>query len=92
MWVNVKDDKRIGIWIQHTHVNDDSIITAITSAHLTDSNGRFISQGTARCVKPDQFKRHRGVQIALARALRAANLPKNERSAIWERVWCGKYQ
>jgi hypothetical protein len=43
-----------------------------------------IAQGLAKCVKGDHFCRDTGRKLSLSRALKEANLPKEERKVIWE--------
>jgi hypothetical protein len=43
----------------------------------------LISTGDARCNPSDHFCRNNGRKLSLARALKQANIPKEERKSIW---------
>jgi hypothetical protein len=55
----------------------------ITSCQIWDGNV-FKDGGVAECAIHDNFCRETGRKLSLARAMKNANLPKEERKVIWE--------
>lgn len=47
--------------------------------------------GRAKLAGSDQFNRHKGLTIALRRALAQTDLSKAERHELWDKVFAGKY-
>lgn len=90
MWLDL-NGRRLGVWIKHKHDPEPQLV-AVTEAHVQNENGSLLGYGEARCLRPDNFSRRKGVQMALARALKDANLSKDERRVVWEKVWHGKFQ
>lgn len=50
-------------------------------------------RGRARLAREDvnKFNKHKGLTIALKRALHESPLGKGERSELWDKVFAGKY-
>lgn len=44
----------------------------------------IIATGDARCNPSDHFCKESGRKLSLARALKQANIPKEERKKVWE--------
>jgi hypothetical protein len=59
------------------------LVNGYTVAEFTDNEKTYVH--TAYCSHMDQFKRHTGVKVAVQRAI--AHLPREERAAIWDKVW-----
>lgn len=62
---------------------------AWTTAAVKVNDQEF--NGSSYCSVLDTFNRHKGVQVALGRALKASGLTKAERKLVWEKVFAGKY-
>jgi hypothetical protein len=62
-----------------------------TVVDVTDENGESLGEGVAKLHESDYFSKHRGLQVALARALKEAGLAKAERTEVWNQIFCGKY-
>jgi len=54
-------------------------------------NGRELAKGKSVLHTEDNFEKHKGVCIALSRALDQLSYSKEERKAIWNQVFGGKY-
>ena len=52
--------------------------------HDTTDKTMLFATGDARCQAHDHFCKETGRKLSLARALKNANLPKEERTTIWE--------
>jgi hypothetical protein len=58
---------------------------AVTDCSIENPDLPFpIGVGKCVCAKSDMFCRNTGRKMSLARALKNANLPKEERKVIWE--------
>lgn len=49
-----------------------------------DDPTKFPISGVAACTTNDHFCKETGRKLSLARAMKRANLPKEERTVIWE--------
>lgn len=59
---------------------------------ITDYNTKKqLGEGTAKCLMTDQFSKHIGSALSLARALKKLNLTKELRTQLWNIYWNGKY-
>lgn len=45
----------------------------------------------SKCHPKDNFSKHKGLQISLSKALKKANIEKNERKLIWDKIFNHKY-
>jgi hypothetical protein len=61
-----------------------SKITPHTFCKICNMEDRIIGAGYAICAKGDCFCKETGRKISLARAMKQANLPKEERKVLWE--------
>lgn len=92
MLVRLPNDLAVRLFITH----DRSAKTAkkhaaVTHAEVRSEAGAPLGEGAAVCHKGDQFKKHEGVKLAVRRALAATGLSKDQRRAVWARVWSNKY-
>lgn len=55
-----------------------------THCYITNLIGAILAEGTARRVKNDHFCKDTGRKLSLARALKDAQLSKDERKVVWE--------
>lgn len=57
----------------------------VTACFIDNDDLPFpLAHGISTCVKGDQFNKETGRKLSLARAMKNANLPKEERKVIWE--------
>jgi hypothetical protein len=47
--------------------------------------------GWSVCHPSDNFSRHKGLQLAVSRALEDTGWDRNVRTVVWDRLWSGKY-
>lgn len=63
-----------------------------TQAVVRDTaGGNLIGEGVSYCGMNDNFSRHVGASVAVARALQKTSISRTQRAAIWKRFWNGKY-
>lgn len=55
-----------------------------TFCELFDEKGNLIQSGYSLCATGDCFCKETGRKLSLARAMKNANIPKEERRVIWE--------
>jgi len=76
----MKTDKYLIRW-QYDRTQNSP--TRFTYCYLLD--GEYgVSVGYARCTVNDNFDKDKGRKISLARVLKKAEIPKEERTKIWE--------
>jgi len=56
----------------------------MTACFITNGSGSFIAGSRCVCAETDHFCKDTGRKISLTRALKEANMPKEERKVIWE--------
>ncbi len=66
---------------------EDPLARRGTVCEILDATGEVISGGESFCSLKDNFSRYIGRKISLGRALRHANLSKNERELAWQQYF-----
>ena len=75
--------------IPHPSGDPGLVVRGLTVATVKVDGQEFT--GPAACSAGDVFSRHRGVQVAVARALKKAGVAKGDRKAVWAKVFSNKY-
>lgn len=68
------------LYITWQKLNDTSIGCLI----MNNDTNEIIGNGESMCSKDDTFNKNMGRKIATARAIKAAEIPKEVRKEIWE--------
>jgi hypothetical protein len=95
MFIDIGEGRKVRVYVKHElaqsgHLFGTSggrVAKARTSAGIYDPDGVLIGRGYAYCAPGDQFVKRQGTKVALKRALAESGLSKQERTAIWRRVW-----
>ena len=59
-------------------------VPIVTFCDIIDNKDRLVAEGRANCFYKDHFCKETGRKLSLARAMKSADLPKEERKVIWE--------
>jgi hypothetical protein len=71
--------------IRWKHRHDHApLMEHMTLCEISNENLPFNYEGRAYCHIKDHFCKDEGRKLSLARAMKNANLPKEERKVIWE--------
>ncbi len=80
-------DRNLSFFISHKRIGGFARFSHATIVVVEDNEGNRIARGVAKCTREDPWRRRLGVQLAMARAMRAAGLARCERSIVWRMVW-----
>lgn len=70
------------------YIDDCNVNGTVATISVGDEE---LSRGYSVLHLNDNFNKHKGVQVALGRALRDGEFSKKDRTAIWSQVFNGKY-
>lgn len=103
MKMQLSSGRKVGVYVSHArpggiHKNSyerySEVIIRIggfgTLATVVDEFGNEF-EGKARLSHADHFNRHKGLTVALKRAVGKTDLSKGERRELWEKVLGDKY-
>jgi len=100
MKVKLSGGKEVGVYVSHKQPPEfpwfdphqqERFIGDVAGTYATVKVDGREYRGVAKLARGDQFQKHKGLTIALKRALYESPLAKNERSELWEKVFAGKY-
>jgi hypothetical protein len=88
-------DRKYRLWFRYGHLfsshpKHQGVIVNVVTCTIVDGvvvkphPARVIAEGVSECSPTDKFSKVKGRKIALARALDAAKLSREDRAKVWE--------
>ncbi len=96
MRIQLKDGTLIGVLVKHEQglvIENQREYRGRTSCYIECGNDsdNVIGFGEGLCALTDNFCKHKGAVVAIARAMDMARLDKDDRTNIWKKFFNNKY-